>query len=72
MKTKLRKIIKGATIGLSLIALAISASSCVSTYTKVTSPDGTITETSTKGPDAASVNIASAVAAAAIRIRYEK
>ena len=49
-----------------LIALVavLSLASCVSTETTVTSPDGTITKTVTKGVDSASVEAATAIAAA--------
>ena len=61
-----------------ILALAVLASfvvmsqSCVSTYTKVTAPDGTITETSNKGPDANSVNALGGVVGVAGNIYLHK
>jgi hypothetical protein len=45
-----------------IACLAYSMTSCVTTETTVTSPDGTVTVTKTSGPDAASVNAAVEVA----------
>ena len=56
-----------------MLAICVLLSpSCVSSYTRVTAPDGTITETSTKGPDANSVAAASRLGGAVGRIYLHK
>lgn len=57
-------IAKGLLLGAALIAIA-ALTGCVTTETTVTAPDGTVTSTKTSGPDAASVNAASAAVAVA-------
>ena len=59
MKSITYSIAKGMLLGAVLIAIA-SLTGCVTTETTVTAPDGTVTRTKTSGPDAASVNAASA------------
>jgi len=49
-------------LALTVIAsFVVMATSCVTTTTKITSPDGTVTETTTKGPDGASVQAAASL-----------
>lgn len=55
-----------------LATFALLTQSCVSTYTKVTAPDGTITETTNKGPDANSVNAIGGVVGVAGNIYLHK
>jgi hypothetical protein len=74
MKPTIKAIMKGAAIGLSAVAIAIAMSSCVTTTTKTTLPDGTIVEQTVRGPDSESIS-ASAAAASALApyiIRAEK
>ena len=67
---KLRHIITAAV----LISFALMASSCVTTVTTTTLPDGTVVKVESKGPDAASVNAASNLAgvAAGLMIHADK
>lgn len=58
MKPTIKAILKGAALGLAAVAIAIACSSCVSTVTTTTLPDGTVVKIESKGPDAASVNAA--------------
>ena len=57
-----------------IISFAVMASSCVTSDTTVTAPDGTVTRSVIKAPDAASINAASNMAGVASRfiIRDEK
>lgn len=64
-------ILRGMLLGAALIAVSI-LTGCVTTDVTTTAPDGTVTHTITKGPDAESVNAASAAVAIATRIIAEK
>ena len=51
-----------------LASFVAMATSCVTSETTITAPDGTVTRTKTSGPDGASVAVAGNVAAVAAEI----
>lgn len=64
-----KSLLGGLALSIALFAAITALTSCVSTITTTTAPDGTVTVTEVKGVDAASVNAASLVATEISRAR---